>query len=140
MKVERIDHIAIRVKNLKEANKFFAEVFGMEFAQLGEIPAMDARSSIEPLGIEIVEPLSPNGPMAKSIEKAGEGLSLLSLKVDNLDEVAAVMKARGIRQIGKVERPHIGRRAFIYHPKDTYGVMIELIEYKDKHPIAAMNK
>jgi methylmalonyl-CoA/ethylmalonyl-CoA epimerase len=139
VKVEKLDHIAIRVKNLKEANKFFAEVFGMEFIQLGEIADADARSSIESMGVEIIEPLTPNGVTAKAIEKGGEGLSLLSLKVTNIDEAAAEMKARGIRLVGKVENPGLSR-AFIYHPKDTYGVMIELIEYKDKHPLAAMKK
>lgn len=133
MKVEKIDHIAIRVKNMKEACKFFSELFGMEFTELGEIKDMDARSSVEPLGVEIIEPLTPNGVTAKTLEHAGEGLSLLSLKVSNLDEAAAEMKSRGIRQVGKMDRA--GLRVVVYHPKDTYGVMIELIEYKDKHPM-----
>jgi hypothetical protein len=50
------------------------------------------------------------------------------------------MKLHGIRLVGKVEKPKMGRRAFIYHPKDTYGVMIKLGEYREKHRIAAMNK
>ena len=137
MKVEKLDHVAIRVKNLKEATKFFSEVFGMDFAQLGETPAADARSVIEPMGVEIVEPLTLDGATAKAIEKSGEGLSVLSLKVTNLDEAHAEMKAHGVRLVSKIENagPY---RAFIYHPKDTYGVMIELIEYKDKHPLAAL--
>ncbi len=137
MKVAKLDHVAIRVKNLKEASKFFSELFGMEFTQLGEIPAMDVRSSIDPMGIELIEPLTPDGITAKTIEKAGEGLSLLSLKVTNLDEAAAEMKSHGIRIIGKIENPGV-MRALIFHPKDTYGVMIELIEYKEKHPIASL--
>ena len=133
MKVERIDHVAIRVKNMKEACKLFSDLFGMQFTELGEIKDVDARSSIDSLGVEIIEPLTPDGVTAKALERAGEGLSLLSLKVTNLDEAADEMKSRGIRQVGKMDGG--GLRATIYHPKDTYGVMIELIEYKDKHPI-----
>jgi len=135
MKIERIDHVAIRVKNMREACKFFSEVFGLEFTEIGENKEMDVRSSINALGIEVVEPLTPGGVTAKSIESGGEGLALLSLKVANIDEAAAEMRARGIKEVGKMERA--GVKVRIYHPKDTYGVMIELIEYKDKHPLLA---
>ena len=133
MKVEKIDHIAIRVKNMKEACKFFSELFGMKFTELGEIKDMDARSSVEPLGVEIIEPLTPDGVTARTLERDGEGLSLLSLKVADLDEAAAEMKSRGIRQVAKMDRA--GLRVAVFHPKDTYGVMIELMEYETKHPM-----
>ena len=135
MKVEKIDHLGIMVKNVKEAQKFFADLFGMKFASLGRIEEMDAKSMIEPLGIEIFEPLSPDGASASTLKKRGEGLWLLSLKVTNLDEAMAEMDSKGIRLVRQMKT---GRaRMAIYHPKDIYGVMIELIEYETEHSLVS---
>jgi len=131
MKVEKIDHIVIRVRNMREACKFFSEMFGLKFSEIGEIQEMDARSSIDPLGVEIIEPLTADGSTAKTIEQLGEGFLLLCFKVTNLDEAVREMESRGIRQVGKLAREKV--RAAIFHPKDTYGTMIELVEYEDKH-------
>jgi len=138
MKIEKIDHIAILVKDLNKAEKFFSDLFQMKFTILGEIKEVDARSMMEPSGIEIIEPLTPDGPTAKTLERRGEGLTLISLKVSNLDEGMAEMKARGIRLVAE---KHENVRLALYHPKDTYGVMIELIEYETEHPLlTAMRK
>jgi methylmalonyl-CoA/ethylmalonyl-CoA epimerase len=132
MKVEKIDHVVIRVTDLQKAKKFFADLLETKFIELGEFSNMDARSAIEPFGIELVEPLIPDGALAKEINRKGEGLSLLSLKVFNLEEAVAEMKSKGIRLITRIERSRM--KAAVFHPKDTYGVMIELIEYKSKSP------
>lgn len=138
MKIEKIDHVAILVEDLNKAEKFFSDLFEMKFAKLGEVKEVDARSMMESSGIEIIEPLTPDGPTAKNLERRGEGLTLISLKVHNLDEAMAEMKARGIRLVA--ER-HEDVRLAVYHPKDTCGVMIELIEYDAEHPLLnAMRK
>ncbi len=124
MKVEKIDHVGIMVKDLEEAGNFFADLFGIEFTGPHENPGQDIRNMINRhLGIELISPLTPDGPNAKTLEKRGEGLSLLSLKVSNLEEAVAEMKSKGVRQIGA-----IGKRIAIFHPRDTYGVMIDLVE------------
>lgn len=128
MKVEKIDHITIRVKDMKKATEFFADLLGTEFKPLGDFTEQGIRMSIDPLGIGIAESLTPDGALAKTIEKRGEGLSTLSVKVANLEEAVNEMKSRGIRQIGSQE--HSDFRAAMFHPADTYGTMIELIEYK----------
>jgi methylmalonyl-CoA/ethylmalonyl-CoA epimerase len=138
MKIEKIDHVAILVKDLNKAEKFFSDLFETRFSSLGEVKEVDARSMMEPFGIEIIEPLTPDGPTAKNLERRGEGLTLISLKVPNLDEAMAEMKAKGIRLVA--ER-HEDVRLAIYHPKDLCGVMIELIEYDAEHPLLhAMKK
>jgi len=138
MKIEKIDHIAIMVQDLKKAEKFFGELLETRFAALGEIKEMDARSMMEPSGIEIIEPLSLDGVSARTLQKRGEGLSLLSLKVADLDEAMAEMKSRGIRLTAQGQRGKL--RMAIYHPKDTFGVMIELIEYETQHPAVSAGK
>ena len=132
MRIEKIDHVALLVKDIEKAEKFFADLFETKFAALGEIKEMDVTSMIEPSGIEIIQPLSLDGISARTMKNRGEGLSLLSLKVLDLDEAMAEMKSRGIRLTQKFELG--SAKVALFHPKDTYGVFIELIEYKEKHP------
>jgi len=123
MKAEKIDHVAILVKDLEKAGKLYADLFGTEFSGPNEIKNLDIRNLMSPLGIELVTPLTPDGVMARTLEQRGEGLTLLSFKVPNVAEAAVEMKARGIRQIGGLET-----RAAIFHPKDLCGVTVELIQ------------
>ena len=135
MKVEKIDHIAINVKDLAKAEKLFGDLFGMKFSKPAVFKEIDLRSSVDPLGIELVEPLTPDGPTAKAIESRGEGVSLISFKVSGLQDAVAAMESRGVRLVARFDRPKM--KVAIFHPKDTYGVMIELVEYEPEHPIVA---
>jgi methylmalonyl-CoA epimerase len=138
MKVEKIDHVAIRVRDLGKATKFFSDLLGTEFSEIGESEELDIRSVMDPLGIEIVEPLTPDGVTARAIKQRGEGLVLISLKVSDLEEGLAETKAQGIEVVSRTE--HSGRKLAVLHPRDTYGVMIELIEYRPKHPLLTLTE
>ncbi len=133
MKVEKIDHVCMFVSDLEKARQFFAELFEIEFDELGTLEEQDARSVISPLGLEIIEPLTQDGDLAKTLKKRGEGAVLISFKTPSLDRAMAEMEDRGIRLIGRLEKGLV--RAAMYHPKDTFGVMIELIEYKEEHDV-----
>jgi len=134
MKIEKIDHVAIRVKDLEKARNFFEDVFETKFHDLGDIEELDIRSIIDPLGIELVVPLLPDGPTSKVLERHGEGMTLLSFKVKNLDEAVKEMEAKGVRMTLRMRNGDIEGATF--HPGDTFGVLIELVEYeKEEHPI-----
>ena len=122
MKAEKIDHVAIMVKDLEQAGKLFSELFETEFTG-HDVKEADVRNLMSPLGIELVTPLTPDGPSAKTLERRGEGLMMLSLQVSNLKEAVAEMESRGIRRIGG-----IGDKIALFHPRDVHGVMIELKE------------
>src|SRR3972149_2647238 len=96
MKFEKIAHIAIRVKDLGKAIEFFNDLFGTEFSEPVAQEKLGVRNCFDPLGIELVESLSPDGPLARLIERKGEGLACLVLKVPNLEEAIAEMTSRGI--------------------------------------------
>jgi methylmalonyl-CoA/ethylmalonyl-CoA epimerase len=132
LKIEKIDHVAIRVKDLAKARKFFEEAFGSNFRSLGNSPELDIMSIMDTNGIELVEPALPDGPNARMIAKYGEGLTLLSLKVTDLDEAVEDIQKKGVRVTARVQTGDM--RMAILHPKDTFGVQIELIEYKGEHP------
>ena len=121
MKIEKIGYVTIRVEDLEEAGEFFADLFEMEFTNPGENPQLDIRNSMSPF-IELISPLTPDGPVAKTLEKSGEGLALVSMRVANIEDAVAEMESKGIRKIW----PR-GKRA-LFHPRDLYGVMIELAE------------
>lgn len=132
MKIEKIDHVAIRVKDLAKARQFFTEAFGSQFRSLGKSPELDINSIMDANGIELVEPILPDGPNSRLMAKFGEGLTLLSLKVSNLDEAVEDIKKMGVRVTAQVQTGDM--RMAILHPKDTFGVQIELIEYSGEHP------
>lgn len=136
MKAERLDHIHIFVKDLAQATQFFSELLGTRFGDLGtEEGGLDLKAAIDPLGIELVEPISPDSPVTKFLEEKGEGLAGISFKVSNLEEAVSEFQSRGLRLIGRV---HLGGlKEAQFHPKDCHGVLIELSEYEDQHGTVA---
>ena len=123
MKVKGISHVVIMVKDIEKARGFFSDLFGTEFSPAGELKEADIRNSMAPIGIELGSPLSKDGPSARTMERRGEGLALLALEVDNIEEAIADMQSHGVRLIGRPTP-----KAAQFHPRDLYGVMIELIE------------
>ena len=87
MKVLKIDHIGIAVKNLEESSKLY-ELLGIASQGTEEVEEQKVRVSFFPIGdseIELLESTSPDGPVAKYIEKNGEGIQHIALRVDNLE-------------------------------------------------------
>lgn len=133
MKITRVDHIGIAVKSIAESLKVY-EAMGLKFVGVEEVAEQKVRVAFLPIGeaeIELLESTAPDGPVAKYIEKNGEGIQHVALRVDNLEAALAEMKAKGVRLID--EKPRYGaggaRIAFV-HPRSTGGVLLELSERK----------
>ncbi len=133
MKITRVDHIGIAVKNLAESLKFY-EALGLKSVGVEEVAEQKVRVAFLPIGeaeVELLESTAPDGPVAKYIEKNGEGIQHVALRVDNLEAALAELKAQGVRLID--EKPRYGaggaRIAFV-HPRSTGGVLLELSERK----------
>jgi methylmalonyl-CoA/ethylmalonyl-CoA epimerase len=131
MKITRVDHIGIAVKSIVESLKVY-EALGLKSVGVEEVADQKVRVAFLPLGeaeIELLESTSPDGPVAKYIEKNGEGIQHLALRVDNLEAALAELKAQGVRLID--EKPRYGaggaKIAFV-HPRSTGGVLLELSE------------
>jgi len=131
MNILKVDHIGIAVKNLADSAKLY-EMLGIPQAGVEEVAEQKVRVSFFPVGdseIELLESTSPDGPIAKYIEKNGEGIQHLALRVDNLEAALAELKAKGVRLID--EKPRYGaggaKIAFV-HPKATGGILLELSE------------
>lgn len=132
MKVEKIDHIHVYVKDLEKAKNLFSSILGTRFSEIIDLPEFDLRSVIEPLGIELIEPRSQDSFVEKLIERRGQGLGAVSLKVTDIDKAIEEMKSLGLRLIGQASFG--GLKEAWFHPEDAFGVMIELCEYEARHP------
>jgi len=124
MKVQKIHHVSVLVKDLKKAGKLYSDLFGIEFDGPYDQKDLDVKFLSSSIGLNLASPLTPDGPTAKSLERRGEGLSMLVLNVPDLDEAIADMESQGIRLVGREDRPK--ERVASFHPKDLCGVMIEL--------------
>jgi len=138
MKIEKIDRVGILVSDLDKAKHFFGDLFETEFASTGEIEQLDLKAVVDPSGIELVAPLTTGGFIAKTLQTRGPGLITISLKVANLDDAMKEIKSRGIGIIFHDENEKY--KAVVLHPKDTLGVMIELVEYQAEHGIVRVMK
>lgn len=132
--IKKIDHLGIAVKDMEAALKFYEGILGLATTKTEVVEEQKVRVAFIPVGeskVELLESTSPDGPVARYIEKNGEGIQHIAFKVDNIEEALEQLKAKGVRLID--EKPRIGaggaKIAFI-HPKATFGTLIELCERK----------
>ena len=134
MKINRVDHIGIAVPNLQEAKKFYEEVLGLKSAGDEVVEEQKVRVCFFPCGdseLELLESTSPDGPIAKHIERSGEGIQHVALRVDNIENALATLKEKGVRLIDEKPRYGAGAASIAFiHPKATGGILMELSERK----------
>jgi len=135
MKVLKIDHLGIAVHSIEEAKKLFQDTLGLKFEGSETVAEQKVTTAFFPVGdseVELLESTAPDGPIAKYLEKRGEGIQHIAFRVENIEEALAELKEKGIRLID--EKPRLGaggaKIAFL-HPKSTHGVLIELSERDD---------
>ena len=126
----KIAHIGVAVKNVDEAEKLYSEILGLPVTGRALYP--DNKVAFVPVGdtaVELLESVKPDGAIARHIEKRGEGIHHIAFQVDNIDKALEEMKAKGVTLIDQKPRSgaHNSRIAFL-HPKNTYGVLVELVE------------
>lgn len=132
MKALKVDHIGIAVKNLDETLKFYTDVLGLEVEGTETVEEQKVKVAFLPIGdteVELLESTSEDGPIAKFIERNGEGVQHIAFKVDNIEEAIAYMKEKGMRMIDESPRYGAGgaKIAFV-HPKSSHRVLVELSE------------
>ena len=132
MKILKIDHLGIAVSGIDEKKSFWTDVLGLKLQGTETIEEQKVTTAFLPVGeseVELLESTSPDGPVAKFIEKRGEGFQHVAFRVENIEEALAELKEKGIALIDK--KPRIGaggaKIAFL-HPKATGGVLVELCE------------
>ena len=133
MKVLAVDHVAIAVKNLNDAIETFKKILGAEPVKVEEVPEEKVRVAMFRVGesyIELLEGTSPDSAITKFIEKRGEGIHHIALRVANVDEESRRLEKEGFRLV--YPEPRIvatgDRKIEFIHPKSVHGVLLELVE------------
>ena len=132
MKIQKIDHLGIAVSSIESGKKFWQDVMGLELEGTETVEEQKVTTAFMPVGeseVELLESTSPDGPIAKYIEKRGAGLQHVAFRVENIDEALAELKEKGVKLIDQTPRNGAGgaRIAFL-HPKATGGILVELCE------------
>lgn len=127
----RIAHVGIAVEQIEASLAFYRDVLGL--APHGAPEVRDGATIVSlPFGeseIELLEPLTPDGPIAKFLAKRGPGIHHICYRVDDLDAALERCRANGYRLIDETPRVGAaGKRIAFVHPKATTGILLELTE------------
>ena len=132
MLLTEIDHIAIAVKDLEAAIAYYQNAFGatVDHREVVESDGVEeALLKVAESYIQLLTPTRPDSPVAKSLEKRGEGLHHIGYRVNNCAEVLAAMIAAGATPLDKAPRPGSrGTTVAFIHPKGSFGTLIELVQ------------
>ncbi|MEC9491417.1 methylmalonyl-CoA epimerase [Flexistipes sp.] len=132
--LKKIDHIGIAVKSLEEAVRFY-ETLGVNVESYEEVPSQKVKVAFIKLGdsnVELLEPTSEDSPVAKFLDKKGEGIHHLCYEVNDVSESLDIMKKDGMKLINEepIKGAH-GKLVAFVHPKSANGVLTELSQPAD---------
>ncbi len=130
--INRIDHIGIAVQSIEQTMKIYTEKLKLKCGEITQIPEQKVKVAsfeIGESGIELIEPTTQESTVARFLEKRGEGIHHIAFEVTDLEKRLNELKNNGTTLID--EKPRTGayskKIAFI-HPKETNGILIELVE------------
>jgi len=127
--IEKIHHIGIAVNNLEEALRFYRDVLGLPVHKQAVVEEQGVKAALLTIGqneIELLEPLSPESPVGRFLERRGEGVHHISLQTPDVAAEMEVLKQRGVELIDQRPRRGLAGMICFLHPKSTRGVLIEL--------------
>jgi methylmalonyl-CoA/ethylmalonyl-CoA epimerase len=132
MKILKIDHLGLAVNSIDSGKRFWTDILGLPLEGTETVVEQKVTTAFLPVGeseVELLESTAPDGPIAKYLEKKGQGIQHVAFRVADIDAALAELKEKGVRLID--ETPRIGaggaKIAFL-HPKETGGVLVELCE------------
>jgi methylmalonyl-CoA/ethylmalonyl-CoA epimerase len=132
MSIEKLSHIGIAVRRWEEQVAFYRDVLGLPLVGQEEIADQGVRVAMFQVGestIELLAPLSPASPVAKFLEKHGEGIHHLAYQTTDLPATLSSIAEKGVDLIDKTPRQGAhGKRIAFLHPSSTFGVLTELCE------------
>lgn len=136
--MEKLEHIGIAVKNIESANKLFAALLGSQHYKMEEVASEGVRTSFFDIGglkIELLEATREDSPIARFIEKKGEGIHHLAFEVSDIAKSLGEYQDKGFQLINAHPKDGADNKSIAFlHPKSTNGVLIELCQEKAKQP------
>ncbi len=132
MKIKRIEHVGVVVRNVDASRRLWEDCFGIRLGGVEDIEGRPVRLALYPVGesmVELIEGTTPDSKQARLIAEGKGGLNHICFEVENIDEALAELKARGIPLIDEVPRiGHAGCRIAFIDPSATENCLIELAE------------
>jgi methylmalonyl-CoA/ethylmalonyl-CoA epimerase len=136
MRTSHIEHIGIAVKNLEASIEFYETVLGLKCYNIEEVADQKVRTAFFMAGqtkIELLESTSPDGPVARFLDKKGEGVHHIAFSVEGIEEAIKHAREKGIDVIDREPRKGAeGLDIAFLHPRSTFGVLTELCEKRKK--------
>jgi len=130
--MKKIEHIGIAVKNIETSNNLFAKLFGEAHYKIEAVESEGVKTSFFKVGnnkIELLEATNSNSPIAKFIDKKGEGIHHIAFDVDNIFEEVKRLKEKGFTILNETPKKGADNKLVVFlHPKTTNGVLIELCQ------------
>ncbi|MGH3909834.1 MAG: methylmalonyl-CoA epimerase [Pseudonocardiaceae bacterium] len=135
--ITAIDHVGIAVPDFDAAVEFHRATFGLELVHEEVNEEQGVREGMlrapgDPgtgAAVQLLAPLGPQSTIAKFLDRSGPGLQQLAYRVSDIDAAMAAVHAAGLRLIYETARPGTaGSKVNFVHPKDTGGVLVELVE------------
>lgn len=130
--MKKIEHIGIAVKDLEASNQVFAALLGKPHYKIEAVESEGVRTSFFETGpnkIELLEAISPNSPIAKFIERKGEGIHHIAFAVDDLEAEIERLVSQGFTILNTTPKKGADNKLVAFlHPKSTNGVLIELCQ------------
>ncbi|WP_191858464.1 methylmalonyl-CoA epimerase [Hanstruepera ponticola] len=130
--MNKIEHIGIAVKDLKNSNDLFEKLFGKSHYKIEEVLSEGVNTSFFKIGeskIELLEGTNPDSPISKFIEKRGEGIHHIAFDVDCIESEIERLENEGFTVLNKTPKKGADNKLVVFlHPKSTNGVLIELCQ------------
>jgi methylmalonyl-CoA/ethylmalonyl-CoA epimerase len=130
--MDKIEHIGIAVKNLETSNTLFAKLLGVPHYKIEEVALEGVKTSFFQSGpnkIELLEATNPESPIAKFLEKKGEGIHHVAFAVEDIVAEIARLKAEGFIVLNEIPKQGADNKLVAFlHPKGTNGVLVELCQ------------
>ena len=130
--IDKINHVGIAVSSIEDAIALYTDVLGLTVHAEETVEEQKTRTAIISVGeskIELLEATDPESPIAKHVERRGEGIHHLAFEVDDINAALKLMKEKGIRLIDEEPRKGVENSTIAFlHPKATGGVLMELVQ------------
>jgi methylmalonyl-CoA epimerase len=133
--IKRIDHVALVVRDLETALRFYQDVLGITPSRQLDFPDEGVKIAFLPLGgpggseIELLQPVGSDSGIARFLEQRGEGMHHICLEVEDIDRALRELQESGAALLDTSPRPTAEGRGIFLHPRSSHGVLLELIQH-----------
>ncbi len=129
MKLEKIEHIGIAVKDIGQASGFYKDAFGCQISGVIDVPDRKLKiafTEVSGVKLEFLMATDKHSTIAKFIDKRGEGIHHICFEVEDVEKAASELAEKGVQLVDKPRMGAEGKKMVFLNPKSTHGVLIEL--------------